>query len=74
MFLGLLENASITIEKLNADLWVTAVRNSANVDFGNPFSQTYVQRVRLDPRAAREQFRSSGMRSASHHPPVPKNR
>ncbi len=52
LFFGLLENASITIEKLDADLWVTA-RNSANVDFGNPFPETYVNRVRSIPGVAR---------------------
>ena len=35
LFFGLLENASITIDRLDADLWVTA-RNTPNVDFGNP--------------------------------------
>jgi putative ABC transport system permease protein len=52
VFFGLLENASITIERLNADLWVTA-RNTANVDFGNPFPETYVDRVRSIPGVAR---------------------
>src|SRR5208282_259767 len=52
LFCGLLENASITIEKLDADLWVMA-RNTANVDFGNPFPETYVQRVRSIPGVAR---------------------
>ena len=37
LFLGLLDNASITIEKCNADLWVTS-RNTANVDYGQPFT------------------------------------
>ena len=48
LFLGLLENASITIEKLDADLWVTA-RNAPNVDFGNPFPETHVQPGAIDP-------------------------
>ena len=52
LFFGLLENASITIEKLNADLWVMA-RNTPNVDFGNPFPENYVQRVRSIPGVAR---------------------
>jgi putative ABC transport system permease protein len=52
VFFGLLENASITIERLDADLWVTA-RNTPNVDFGNPFPETYVQRVRSIPGVAR---------------------
>jgi len=52
LFFGLLENASITIDRLPADLWVTA-RNTPNVDFGNPFPETYVQRVRSVPGVAR---------------------
>jgi putative ABC transport system permease protein len=52
LFFGLLENASITIEKLNADLWVTA-RNTPNVDFASPFPETHVQRVRSIPGVAR---------------------
>ncbi len=52
LFFGLLENASITIDKLDADLWVMA-RNTANVDFGNPFPETFVQRVRSIPGVAR---------------------
>jgi putative ABC transport system permease protein len=52
IFFGLLENASITIDRLSADLWVTA-KNAPNVDFGNPFPETYVQRVRSIPGVAR---------------------
>jgi putative ABC transport system permease protein len=52
MFFGLLENASVTIEKLDADLWVMA-RNTPNVDFANPFPETYIQRVRSIPGVAR---------------------
>ena len=52
LFFGLLENASITIDKLGADLWITA-RNTANVDFGNPFPEGYVQRVRSIPGVAK---------------------
>jgi putative ABC transport system permease protein len=52
LFFGLLENASITIDRLDADLWVTA-RNTPNVDFGNPFPEGYVQRVRSVPGVAR---------------------
>ena len=52
IFFGLLENASITIERLDADLWVTS-RNAPNVDFGNPFPEGYVQRVRSIPGVAR---------------------
>src|SRR5947209_11670224 len=52
LFFGLLESASITIDKLDADLWVTA-RNTPNVDFANPFPDSYVQRVRSIPGVAR---------------------
>ncbi len=52
LFFGLLDNASITIDRLGADLWVTA-RNAPNVDFGNPFPENYVQRVRSVPGVAR---------------------
>jgi putative ABC transport system permease protein len=52
IFLGLLENASITIDRLDADLWVTA-RNTPNIDFANPFPASYVHRVRSIPGVAR---------------------
>ncbi len=52
LFFGLLQNASITIDRLDADLWVTA-RNTANVDFGNPFPEAYVERVRSIPGVER---------------------
>ncbi len=52
IFFGLLENASITIDHLGADLWVTS-RNAPNVDFGNPFPEGYVRRVRSIPGVAR---------------------
>ena len=52
LFVGLLANASITIDKMDADLWVVA-RNTPNVDFANPFSEAYVQRVRSAPGVRR---------------------
>jgi putative ABC transport system permease protein len=52
LFLGLLDNASITIEHLDADLWVTS-RNTANVDFAQTFPETAVQRVRSVPGVVR---------------------
>jgi putative ABC transport system permease protein len=52
LFLGLLDNASITIEHLDADLWVTS-HNTPNVDFAHTFSDNYVQRVRSVPGVAR---------------------
>jgi len=45
LFLGLLSNASLTIEKLDADLWVTS-KNTPNVDFAHTFPEAYVDRVR----------------------------
>lgn len=52
LFLGLLDNASITIEKLDADLWVTS-KNTPNVDFSQTFSENAVQRVRSIPGVER---------------------
>jgi putative ABC transport system permease protein len=52
LFFGLLDNASVTIDRLDADLWVAA-RNTPNVDFANPFPESYLQRVRSIPGVAR---------------------
>lgn len=52
LFLGLLYNASVTIDKIPADLWVTS-RNTANIDFAMPFPETALQRVRSVPGVAR---------------------
>jgi putative ABC transport system permease protein len=52
LFRGLLSNASLTIERIDADLWVTA-RNTPNVDFSNAFSEMLVQRARSIPGVAR---------------------
>jgi putative ABC transport system permease protein len=52
LFLGLMDNASLTIEHLDADLWVTS-HNTANVDFAHTFPETYVKRVREIPGVAR---------------------
>jgi putative ABC transport system permease protein len=52
LFVGLLGNASITIEKMQADLWIFT-HNTPNVDFGNPFPESYVGRVRSVPGVAR---------------------
>ncbi len=52
LFLGLLDNASVTIEHIDADLWVTS-RNTPNVDFAHTFPETAVQRVRSIPGVAR---------------------
>jgi putative ABC transport system permease protein len=52
LFVGLLASASVTIDRADADLWVAA-RNTPNVDFGNPFPETCVDRVRSVPGVAR---------------------
>jgi hypothetical protein len=52
LFRGLLANASVTIDRAEADLWVTA-RNAPNVDLASAFPKTYVQRVRSVPGVAR---------------------
>lgn len=48
LFLGILANATITIEQTRADLWVTS-HNTSNIDFAHPFPESYVQRVRGVP-------------------------
>jgi putative ABC transport system permease protein len=45
LFLGLLDNASVTIEHIDADLWVTS-RNTPNVDFSHAFPESRMERVR----------------------------
>jgi len=52
LFLGLLDNASVTIDRIDADLWVTS-RNTPNVDFAHGFPENYVQRVRSVDGVAR---------------------
>ncbi len=52
LFLGLLDNASVTIDHAAADLWVTS-RNTPNVDFSHTFTETRVDRVRSIPGVAR---------------------
>ena len=52
LFRGLLANATVTIERADADVWITS-RNTPNVDFPHYFPETYVQRVRSVPGVAR---------------------
>ncbi len=52
LFMGILDNASVTIDHLAADLWVTS-RNTPNVDFAHGFPETLVQRVRSTPGVER---------------------
>jgi len=48
LFLGILGNATVTIERLPADLWVTS-KNTPNVDFAHSFPESRVNRVRSVP-------------------------
>jgi putative ABC transport system permease protein len=52
LFLGIMENATVTIEHLDADLWVTS-KNTPNLDFVHNFPETYVDRVRDTEGVAR---------------------
>ena len=52
LFAGLLSSATVTIEKSDADIWITS-KNTANVDFSVPFSESFVQRVRSVPGVER---------------------
>jgi putative ABC transport system permease protein len=52
LFFGMLDNASITIEHMPADLWVTP-HNTPNIDFPQTFSETNVYRIRSIPGVAR---------------------
>ena len=45
LFIGLMDNATLTIRNMDADLWVTS-HNTPNVDFAHTFPETYVKRVR----------------------------
>jgi putative ABC transport system permease protein len=52
LFIGLMSNASLTIDQIDADLWVTS-HNTPNVDFAHAFPETYIKRVRSIPGVAR---------------------
>ena len=52
LFIGLMDNASLTIGQIDADLWITS-HNTPNVDFAHTFPETYVKRVRSIPGVAR---------------------
>ena len=52
LFAGILSNASVTIDRTDADMWVTS-KAVPNVDFAHPFPESYVQRVRSVPGVAR---------------------
>jgi len=52
LFYGILEKASISIERSTADIWVTS-KNTPNVDFAHPFPENAVLRVRGVPGVER---------------------
>ena len=52
LFLGLLDNATVTIRHTSADLWVTS-RNTPNIDFAHFFPESRVDRVRSIPGVQR---------------------
>jgi putative ABC transport system permease protein len=52
LFMGLMDNATITIQNTSADLWVTS-KNTPNIDFSHTFPQAYVERVRTIPGVER---------------------
>lgn len=45
LFVGLLDNSTITIRKLDADLWITS-KNSPNLDFVHQFPESNLYRAR----------------------------
>jgi putative ABC transport system permease protein len=52
LFVGLLDSATITIRKLDSDIWITS-KNTPNVDFANDFPESLVNRVRSVPGVQR---------------------
>lgn len=52
LFLGAMKNASIAIENIDAELWVTS-RHATNIDFAQVFPDGIVNRVRATPGVAR---------------------
>ena len=51
LFIGLLDNATVTIENTHADIWVTS-KETPNIDFAHQFSDSFVERVRSAPGVA----------------------
>jgi putative ABC transport system permease protein len=45
LFLGLLDKATISIQRSNADIWIVG-KSTPNIDFGKPFPETTVLRAR----------------------------
>lgn len=52
LFLGILSNANVTIDHIDADIWVTP-RGTPNIDFSQEFPATRVERVRSIPGVER---------------------
>ena len=52
LFVGLLDNSTITIRKLSADLWITS-KNSPSLDFVHQFPESNLYRARSVPGVAR---------------------
>lgn len=52
LFVGLLDNSTITIRKLDAELWITS-KNSPNLDFVHQFPESNLYRARSVPGVAR---------------------
>lgn len=52
LFLGMMDNATVTIQHISADLWITS-KNTPNIDFAHAFPETYVNRVRSIPGVER---------------------
>jgi putative ABC transport system permease protein len=51
IYLGFMQNASIIIDKTDADIWITS-RNSANFDFPLPFTERKLNKVKETPGVA----------------------
>lgn len=52
LFIGLLDNSTVTIEHADADLWITS-KETPNIDFAHTFPESRVQRVRSTPGVER---------------------
>jgi putative ABC transport system permease protein len=51
LFIGLMDNSTVTIRHIDADLWITS-KNTPNIDFAHTFPETIVNRVRTVPGVA----------------------
>ena len=51
LFIGLMDNSTVTIRHIEADLWITS-KNTPNIDFAHTFPETIVNRVRTVPGVA----------------------